>query len=222
MNPRARLVSIQVGVPTTHGSPDATAAFDRPWRTGFFKTPVQGPVWLGSTNLVGDRQANRRVHGGPDKAVLAYAASHYSLWRAELEMPDLGYGAFAENFTVDGLDESSACLGDIFEVGGARVQVSQPRQPCANITHRWRMPGLTERVEATGRTGWYLRVLMEGVVEAGQSVELLERPSPDWPVSRATRVLHDRFRSPLEAAALARVPALSAAWRNTLVRTVTV
>jgi MOSC domain-containing protein YiiM len=201
-----------------HGRPEAEDPLDQPWRTGFFKSPVEGPVWLGATNLFGDGQANRRVHGGPDKAVLAYAAAHYPLWRQELGLADLPYGAFAENFTVAELDEDVVCVGDVFAVGEARVQVSQPRQPCSNIAHRWRIADLTERVEATGRSGWYLRVLMEGVVETGQPVELLERPSPNWTVSRATRTMHQRHTAPDEAAALAALPWLSEAWRSTLGR----
>jgi MOSC domain-containing protein YiiM len=179
---------------------------------------VEASVWLGTTNLVGDGQANRRVHGGPDKAVLAYGADHYPLWRDELKMPDLPYGAFAENFTISSLDERSVCLGDVYAVGQTRVQVSQPRSPCANITRRWKCGGLTERVGATGRTGWYLRVLQEGEVEAGVSVELLERPAPEWTIERATGAMKRRTSDPAEAEALLAVAALSDAWRQTLSR----
>jgi len=218
MNGQARLVGIQVGRPIVHGHKDAQDPLDQPWRTGFFKSPVSGPVWLGRTNLFGDGQGNRRVHGGPDKAVLAYSANHYPAWRREMSKPDLPYGAFAENFTVDGLVEDTVCIGDVYRVGDARVQVTQPRQPCQNITHRWRIERLTECVEETGRTGWYQRVLDEGIVEAGQTVTLLDRPSPLWTIARATGVMHRRHTAPAEAAALAALPWLSEAWRSTLVR----
>jgi MOSC domain-containing protein YiiM len=211
------LLSIQVGKPVVHGSEGAADPLDRPWRTAFFKAPVSGPVWLGPTNLEGDAQANLKVHGGPDKAVLSYAASHYISWRSELGMPDLPFGAFAENFTIAGFDEQSVCIGDVYAIGDAvRVQVSQPRQPCSNISHRWRLPELTGRVEATGRTGWYSRVLTEGVVSAGLALELRERPAPDWSVARATHAMRNRRQQPAEAAALAELPFLSAAWQNTL------
>ena len=189
---------------------------EQPWRTGFYKQPVLGPVWLGRTNLVGDGQANLRVHGGPDKAVLSYAARHYPAWRTELNMPDLPYGAFAENFTVSSLDEESVCLGDVYAIGQARVEVSQPRQPCANITRRWKLPGLTERVEATGRHGWYARVLDEGEVAPGDTIVLIERPFPEWTVARAFRVMRQRTVERDEAAALRDVPTLSDSWRKTL------
>lgn len=211
-----RLVSIQVGLPTIHGEPGAADPLDQPWRTGFWKSPVTGPVRLGRTNLVGDGQASLKVHGGPDKAVLGYAESHYPLWRTELGMPDLMYGAFAENFDFTVLNESSVCLGDVYAISDARVEVSQPRQPCKNITHRWKRHGLTERVEATGRHGWYMRVLDEGEVEAGDAVTLLARPCPEWTIARAFRTMKSRGTDPAEAARLREVPALSEAWRHTL------
>lgn len=212
----ALLASIQVGLPTVHGVPGAEDPLDQPWRTGFYKSPVDGPVWLGGTNLAGDGQANLRVHGGPDKAVLGYAERHYAVWREELGMLDLPFGAFAENFTITELDESTVCLGDIYAIGGARVEVSQPRQPCTNITHRWRLPGLTQRVEATGRHGWYMRVLAEGEVEAGDALSLLERLYPEWTIARASAAMRRRVTDPDEASLLAAVPVLSEAWRRTL------
>ena len=189
---------------------------DRPWVTSFFKDPVDGPVWLGLTNLAGDGQADLENHGGPDKAVLAYAAAHYPLWRAELGRPDLPYGAFGENFTIAGLTEATVCIGDVYAIGEARVQVSQPRQPCWKIARRWRIKDLTARVRETGRTGWYLRVLTEGYVEPGLPVTLIERPYPQWTVARATEIMHRRREAPAAAAELAACPLLSTAWRETL------
>jgi MOSC domain-containing protein YiiM len=101
-------------------------------------------------------------------------------------------------------------------VGAARLEVSQPRSPCANITHRWKRPGLTQRVEQTGRHGWYLRVLEEGEVVADAPIILLERPCPEWTIARAFSAMRRRSADPVEAARLRAVPALSAAWRLTL------
>jgi MOSC domain-containing protein YiiM len=211
-----KILSIQVGLPAVHGTPGAEDPLDQPWRTGFYKSPVAGPVWLGRTNLVGDGQANLRAHGGPDKAVLGYAASHYPIWREELNKPDLAYGSFAENFTIEHLDESSVCLGDVYAIADARVEVSQPRQPCENITHRWKIRGLTQRVEQTGRHGWYMRVLTEGEVAAGLPIELLERPYPEWTIARAFEAMRRRSADREEAVRLRGVPTLSASWRQTL------
>ena len=157
------LVSIQVGLPRFYGRPGADDPMDRPWETGFFKQPVDGPRWLGRTNLAGDGQADLVNHGGPDKAVLCYAASHYPGWRGELDRPELPHGAFGENFTIEGLTEETVCVGDTYRLGGAIVQVSQPRQPCWKLAWRWRLKELTALVERSGRTGWARRVAQRGM-----------------------------------------------------------
>jgi MOSC domain-containing protein YiiM len=210
------LVSIQVGLPRSYGREGADDPMDRPWETGFFKQSVDGPRWLGKTNLVGDGQADRVNHGGEDKAVLCYAASHYPAWREALQRPDLPHGAFGENFTIDGLTEESVYLGDTYRFGDAIVQVSQPRQPCWKLAWRWRLKELTALVERTGRTGWYIRVLEEGEVRPGIALTLLERPYPEWSVTRASRVMRHRQKDPETAGALAGCEVLAASWRDRL------
>ncbi len=138
-------------------------------------------------------------------AVLAYSANHYPKWREELDIPELGPGGFAENFTISGQDELTVNIGDVYRVGAATVQVSQPRGPCYKISYRWKRPDLLGRCESNGRHGWYLRVLEEGLVEAGQPYELVERPNPDWSVRRAADVYRARRKRVAEAADLARI-----------------
>jgi MOSC domain-containing protein YiiM len=167
----AILQSIQVGMPreiTQEKRPNV-------WTSGIFKTPVHGPVWLGKLNLVGDGQADLMVHGGENKAVLGYSADHYSHWQANLPEIEWQAGAFGENFTIAGLDETKVCLKDIWMVGGAIVQVTQPRQPCWKLAAKLERKDLPKRVIQTGYSGWYFRVVQEGYVEAGQTFELLER-----------------------------------------------
>lgn len=189
-----------------------------PWRTGFAKLPRTGAVQVFATNLEGDGQANLKHHGGPDKAVLAYSADHYPAWRAELGRPEFPHGGLGENLTIEGFDEDSVCIGDVIQVGGqVRLQVTQPRQPCANISRRWGIPDLTRRVQQTGRTGWYLRVLEPGAVEAGMPVALLERLHPAWTVTRAMRTMQARPWDPALTQELGSLPELSGAWRSTLV-----
>lgn len=190
--------------------------WDRPWRSAFVKEPAAGSLRLGRTNLEGDGQADREHHGGPDRPVLCYSADHYPAWREELGMPELAGGAFGENFTIAGQDEWSTCLGDVYEVGEATVEVSQPRAPCYKIGYRWQRADLLERVERSGRHGWYVRVLVEGRVAAGDPVRLLERPFPQWTVRRAADTLRERRREPEEAAELGRCQALSAGLRRKL------
>jgi len=157
--PPTILCSIQVAVPRSYGREDAADEHDQPWTTGFYKTPVEGSVFVATMNLAGDGQADLKNHGGADKAVLAYSADHYPQWRDELRIPEMPHGAFGENLTISGLSEKSVCIGDIFRIGKVTFQVSQPRQPCWKLARRWRMHELVRFVVHNGRSGWYLRVL---------------------------------------------------------------
>jgi MOSC domain-containing protein YiiM len=209
------LVSVHVGLPTRYGTPGAAHPMDRPWSSAIAKSPVTGPVWAGRFNLAGDAQADLDAHGGPEKAILAYAAAHYPLWREDLGR-ELPHGAFGENLTVAGLDEGSVCIGDVFAIGEAVVQVSQPRVPCFKLAYRWRIKDLTARVKRTGRAGWYLRVLETGWLEAGAAVDLLERAYPQWTVRRAIEVEERRRHDPAAARELAACHLLTPAWREWL------
>lgn len=218
-NSGIQLLSIQVGLPKTLGSPNASNTMDQEWTTGFFKETVFSPVWVGTTNLAGDGQADLRVHGGPDKAINVYPFEHYAFWLAELDCKELPNGAFGENFTVTGILETKACIGDIFELGDALVQISQPRQPCWKLSRRWRVQDLVARVVRTGKTGWYFRVLREGNIQAGAALALVERPYPEWTVATANNVMLHRKENYMAAQALADCPALSSSWKATLSRT---
>jgi len=218
MTTEPRLASIQVGQPremTDEGWPELRTG---PWVSAIIKDRVEGPAFLSKTNVEGDAQGNPSVHGGVDKAALGYGAGRYPLWRQELgiEMP---HGAFGENMTIEGLDEETVCIGDIYEIGETVVQVSSPRSPCWKIARRWGIKDLTATVDRTGRTGWYHRVLTEGHIEAGDLVRLLERPSPEWTVMRATRVMQNRRRDMAAATELARLDSLAGAWKTGLLAT---
>ncbi|MBS1825204.1 MAG: MOSC domain-containing protein [Acidobacteria bacterium] len=182
------------------------------WRTATYKDPVQGEVFLGTEGFEGDQQADRRYHGGPDKAALVYSHDHYAPWHAELFPDPLPAGAFGENILVAGLREGDVCVGDVYELGQAKVQVSQPRQPCGKQARRWGIPDLVQQINRRGWTGWYLRVLREGHVQAGDRFELVERPHPEWVVTRAHDVMHFRKKDADAAAELASCPALSEEW----------
>lgn len=210
------LLSIQVGTPANYGRAGATDPHDKPWSTGFFKTAVTGPVELDWLNLEGDAQADLENHGGRDKAICAYAAAHYAGWRALLNLPKLPHGAFGENFTLADADEDDVCLGDEYAIGTARIQVSQPRQPCWKLGRRWRIKELPALVIDNGRTGWYFRVLLPGIVEEGQELRLLSRPLPEWPIARANQVMYRLKKDATATAELAGVPLLAESWRDAL------
>ncbi len=211
--PPPRLHALHVGRPATHGTEGADDPMDRPWRSGIFKEPAEGPVFLSETNLAGDEQADKKNHGGPDKAVCVYPLAHLSYWTERLGR-DVKPGAFGENFTVADMSEKTVCIGDVYAVGeAARVEVSQPRSPCWKLARRWNEKKLALWVQQTGFTGWYLRVLQTGHVEAGQPLILQERPHPGWSVARVNDVRYRRERSPERIAELAACEALAAGWR---------
>jgi len=216
------ILSINVGLPRDFGVPAGDGApgdddpLMRPWRSAIIKEPVSGPIRLGKTNLAGDAQADLRVHGGLEMAVLGYSADHYPFWRARLRMPDLPYGAFGENFTISGLDETTVCIGDTYAIGPARVQVSMPRGPCANLARRWGITDLVERVHEAGWAGWYYRVLAEGEITAGSVMVLEDRPCPQWSISQANVIRSSRREQPKAAAELAACPLLAESWRAKL------
>ena len=210
------LASVRVGHVLTLGDLDARTAAGRPWKTAFLKEAVGGFVDVAPLGLAGDAVADPKYHGGVDKAVLMYPASHYALWRDELDLPEIGPGGFGENLTVAGVTERDVCIGDQLRVGGVTFEVSQPREPCKKIDRRWRRHDVTKAVAATGRSGWYLRVLEPGRLRNGQAVTLLARPFPALTVAAANRAV---FGSPRDAAAgdaLLACDRLSKAFRKTL------
>lgn len=216
MNLTASITSLQIGAARDVDPTGTNAWWDKEWRTGFYKQPCSGPQWLAYQGLRGDEQADRRVHGGVDKAVCVYAVEHYAYWRETLAKPDLPFGAFGENFTTAGLLETDVCIGDIFMIGEVRVQVSQPRQPCWKLARRWQIKDLTAQVERTGFTGFYFRVLHHGRVTAGDQLTLEARPHPDWSIARCNALMHHRTDARDEARELSAIPALSASWKDSM------
>ena len=208
-----RVDSIQTGQPRTLGKAEASDPLDRQWTSAIWKEPVEGRVWAGREGLSGDAQVHRAHHGGPERALLLYPADHYPRWRTEWGTREIGPGGFGENLTVSGLDEHAVCVGDVLQIGAVRLEVSGPREPCSNLVQRHRRPDLMDQVRATDRSGWYARVQQEGWLERGLAIQLLDRPYPQWPISRAARVKRERIREPAEALLLAQCPGLLADWR---------
>jgi MOSC domain-containing protein YiiM len=145
-------------------------------RTSIFKAPVTGRVKVTKLNLEGDQQSDLAVHGGIDKAVYVYPSEHYLFWREELPGADLPWGMFGENFTTEGsLDDNAVFIGDRFRIGSAEFAVTQPRMPCFKLGIRFGRADIIKRFLHSGRAGFYLAVLREGEVAAGDSIELLPR-----------------------------------------------
>jgi MOSC domain-containing protein YiiM len=202
------VVSVQVGKPQK-----MTTAQGREWTSAIGKKPVEGAVSVGKENVAGDAQANRKFHGGPDKAVCVYCAEHYPVWRMERGI-EMSFGAFGENLTIEGLTEEAVCIGDELVIGTVRLQISQPRIPCANLQKRWNWRELPERMQETGWTGFYCRVIEIGELRAGDSLNVAARPYPDWTILRANRTIYADAPERNELAALGAIPILSGEWRR--------
>jgi MOSC domain-containing protein YiiM len=178
------VVSLNVGIPRPLRTGKGTVL------SGIVKTPVTGARMVRTLNIEGDGQADLKVHGGRDKAVYCYPFEHYALWASELSRDDLGPGSFGENLTIAGLTEATVSVGDVLEVGGARLQVTKPRQPCFKLAAHIGRPDFPRLFLASRRTGWYARVLEEGLVSAGDRVSRQEAghgPTVDEVVRRIQR-----------------------------------
>jgi MOSC domain-containing protein YiiM len=180
-----KIVSINVGVPRT------VLWHDREVITGIFKKPVTGPVMLRRLNLDGDRQADLENHGGTNKAVYAYPAEHYDLWRKELQGVELGWGAFGENFTVEGLKEESTYIGDEFRFGEALLRVTQPRIPCYKLGLRLQRDDIVKLFLQSNRSGVYFSVLEQGFVDTGDPVSRIKEDEQRISVLEINRAIAD-------------------------------
>jgi MOSC domain-containing protein YiiM len=208
VNRRVKLLSVNVSQPTEIAHGRGTVS------TGIFKKPVAGRIMLRALNLDGDGQADLANHGGIHRAAYAYSIENYDYWRRELGRADLGFGQFGENFTVRGMVEDDVHIGDVFRVGDALVEVSQPRPPCFKLGIKMGMARFPKLFLASGRVGFYLRVLDEGEVGAG---DVFERVESDPERVTVREMSHLLFFDPenLEGAERAlRIRALSPGWRG--------
>ena len=202
-----KLLSVNVAQPT-----EVTIG-GRSYRTGIYKRHVMGRVWLGRLGLEGDGQADRKAHGGPNRAVYCYSHENYNYWAGELGREDWHYGAFGENLTLLGLREDAVCVGDSFRIGGAVIQASQPRVPCYKLAGALGIPGFEKTFLQANRIGFYARVLEEGYVEAGDPIQLLEKDAIGMTVAEVNAALLLN-RSPESTRRALRIEALSPGWRR--------
>jgi MOSC domain-containing protein YiiM len=205
-----KLLSVNVALPRE------VSANGKSVRTGIFKQPTAGRVRLSRLNLAGDAQGDLTVHGGPDKAVYAYSFDHYAYWTQKLGRNDLAPGQFGENFTVEGMTEEEIFLGDVFHVGEALVEVSQPRLPCFKLGLKMGDPKFPKQFLASGRLGFYLRVLEEGAVAAGDEIARVGSDPERLSIRELARLASEEKGNRELAERALRVAALAASWREWL------
>jgi MOSC domain-containing protein YiiM len=201
-----RLVSVNAGRPREIGTRRG-----RPVLSAIGKAPVDGRVRVAGVNVQGDDQADRRVHGGPDKAVYAYAAEDTAWWESELGR-ELGPGAFGENLTVEGVDVTGAVVGERWRAGTVTLEVCQPRLPCFKLGLRFGDPGMLRRFAGAGRPGAYLRIVEEGELGAGDELAVLGRPSHGITVALVSRAILGDASLLSRAAAAPELPADLSEW----------
>lgn len=199
------------------GAPVERELSGKLFTTGIMKLPVDGALRLSALGFEGDGVGDLKHHGGPDKAVCVYGVEQAAYWARELGR-DLGPAPFGENLSVTGMSEAEVCIGDTFRLGSATVQASQPRQPCKTLAARHGIADFVKRVVDSGRTGFYLRVLVEGEVRAGDALELAERDPLGVSVDFANRILHHDRRNREGIGRVLAVDALSASWRESFTK----
>lgn len=186
--------------------------------TGIFKKPVAGEVEAGERGLAGDDQADKSVHGGPDKAIYVYSDDDYAWWREQLVGRELPPGEFGENLTVSGLRGDSVSVGDTLRIGddsrGTLVQVTQPRTPCLKLGVKMQMPAFVKLFHQAGRPGFYLRVLEPGVVQVGDAIQLVSQTEPRLTIEQIYEVMFSRISTPQQYREAMQLEGLSQAWRD--------
>ena len=164
-------------ISTNIGEPGTITWQGREVITGIYKQPVDQPIYLGGDDVTGDRVIDRKHHGGKDKACYLYSADHYPYWLERYPVPGWEWGLFGENLTVEGLDEGSVLIGNIYEAGEALIQVTQPRQPCYKLDVRFGHPEMTRDFISSGFPGVYVRVIREGFVRKTDALTLIDSPA---------------------------------------------
>lgn len=204
----ARLMSVNVGLPREITWRGQTI------RTAIWKEPVRGKRMVRRLNIEGDAQGDLANHGGVNRAVFVYQIDSYRYWQEKLRRANFTFGQFGENFTVDGLPDSEACIGDQYRIGGALFEVTQPRVTCYRVGIRMEEPRMAALLVADGRPGFYLRVLEEGEVEAGEEIVKVRTGPEGMSVAEASQLLYTpgHPRQALDRAL--RIPALSSGWRS--------
>ena len=203
-----KIISVNVGLPRL------VLRNGEPVSTGIFKEPVAGRVMMRTLNLDGDRQSDLSVHGGPEKAVYVYPSEHYDFWKRELPDMDLPWGVFGENFTTTGLFETEINIGDTFRVGTAEVKVTQPRMPCYKLGIRFGRADMIKRFLISERSGFYLSVLKEGDVGAGDEFEWIKKNAAGVRVVDVTRLYSSDKHNLVLLRQAIRTEALPASWRE--------
>jgi MOSC domain-containing protein YiiM len=213
MEMKGRVVSLNVSLP------EHIVASGQSFFTGYNKKPQQDSIFLHKTHFEGDGQGDLVHHGGFDQAVCVYPFEHYEKWNAELQLTNpLSIPSFGENITPSGFLEDDVCIGDVFQMGNAVVQITQPRQPCSTLACILNRPDMIKKVVQTGRTGYYLRVLQEGFVRAGDEISRIEKHPSGITLTETNKIKYGFEKDPAKINRLIEVNELAEDMRQSLLK----
>ena len=202
-----KLLSVNVSLPKT------VSINGKTYDTGIYKSAVAGLVSLRKLNLAGDGQGDLKNHGGEYQAIYCYPQEHYAYWANELARDHFAFGEFGENFTTQGLLENQVCIGDVFRIGEAIIQVTQPRVPCYKLADKMGMAGFDKTFLRANRSGFYVRVLEEGDVQAGDAIAMVSRDPIAMTVAEVNSALY-LDKQPAQAERARQIEALSPGWKR--------
>ncbi len=209
VNNSISILSVQTGKVKPFGTGKHTSAIN--------KVRTAKPVLLTQLGLEGDEQAEKQHHGGKEMALLHYPFEHYATWRSEYPQKSELFvepGTFGENICTVGMTEETVCIGDIYSIGEATVQVSQGRQPCWKLNVRFEIESMAMRLQETKRSGWYYRVLEPGLIAQGDEIRLDERPNDSWPIARVLHFFHDECLNETALKEITNLKELCSPWRQ--------
>ena len=214
----AKVLSVLVGRAKTYGDANAKDFLEKEWCSASFKEMCASPIRVCFNGLEGDEVADKTHHGGVDKALFANSYENYAQWASFLNVKPLPYGALAENLTITGMHERNVTLGEIHHIGTAILQVSQPRKPCWKISRRWNHKAFTQEIFTSGLTGWYYKVLQEGMINANDAVYVIKQQTGAFSILEANNAFREpeKYRQMLET--ILKIPSLAPSYYESIVK----
>lgn len=214
----ACVLSVQVGRAKTYGDAQSKDFLEKEWESASFKEVSKTPLYASFSGLAGDEVADKMHHGGMDKAIFANSYENYAHWASFLGVEHLSFGALAENLTMTGLHESNVMLGEIHQIGTVLLQVSQPRKPCWKISRRWNHKAFTNEIFTSGLTGWYYKVLQEGIISAGDEVRVIRAETPQLSILEANEAFGEPEKYGHILEAILEIPSLANSYKESIVK----
>ncbi|MBP1680436.1 MAG: hypothetical protein H6Q35_775 [Proteobacteria bacterium] len=213
-----KILSVQVGRAKTYGDAQSKDFLEKEWQSASFKEVSHTPLFANFTGFSGDEVADTIHHGGVDKAIFANSYENYAHWASFLEQKSLPFGALAENLTITGLHEQSVMLGEVHQIGTAILQVSQPRKPCWKISRRWNHKAFTNEIFTSGLTGWYYKVLQEGLIGSDDEIKVIQQKTPQISILKANEAFREpeKYQSILET--ILDIPSLASSYQESIVK----